>query len=217
MIVGLSYIPNYLSPDEQAILLETVDHYPWLMDFKRRVQHYGYRYDYKAHRVDSSMYLGGLPDWAMVLAEQLYLDGYIERVPDQLIVNEYLPGQGISSHVDCVPCFDDTVLSMTLGSTCIMDFTHIKSGNIISTLLEPGSLVVLQDEARYQWKHGIPARLTDLYRGREIARGRRVSLTFRSIIPHTKILPHPARTESRRRRETSAANCPPPRMERGWG
>ena len=35
-------------------------------------------------------------------------------------VNEYLPGQGIAQHVDCVPCFGGTVASLSLLSPCTM-------------------------------------------------------------------------------------------------
>lgn len=46
-------------------------------------------------------------------------------------------------------------------------------------LLQPRSLLILSDEARYLWKHGIMPRKHDLYDGYVIERKRRVSLTFR--------------------------------------
>jgi alkylated DNA repair dioxygenase AlkB len=128
------------------------------------------------------MYLGALPDWAQSLSQRLHDDRHIAVVPDQLILNEYLPGQGISAHVDCVPCFGDTILSISLGSVCVMDFTSLKGNRHVPVLLEAGSLVVMKDESRYQWKHAIAPRLRDLYNGAEIARGRRVSMTLRKIV-----------------------------------
>jgi hypothetical protein len=44
------------------------------------------------------------------------------------------------------------------------------------------SLLVMKDEARYKWTHGIAKRKSDRYRGRTIVRRRRVSLTFRKVI-----------------------------------
>jgi hypothetical protein len=38
--------PAYVDPEEQQALLDAVDAAPWLSDLRRRVQHYGYRYDY---------------------------------------------------------------------------------------------------------------------------------------------------------------------------
>ncbi len=179
VISGLTYVGDYLCPDDQIRHLAIIDSQPWLTDLKRRVQHYGYRYDYRRHTVDPARHLGPLPDWARELADRLYDDGFCSLVPDQLIVNEYLPGQGISSHVDCVPCFGDAILSMTLGSPCVMVFRRDRQQ--VPVLLEPGSLVVLEGEARYVWKHGIPARKTDVIDGRKVVRRRRVSMTFRTV------------------------------------
>jgi alkylated DNA repair dioxygenase AlkB len=181
-IPGLAYIGDYLAFTEQEQLLITVDQLPWLGDLRRRVQHYGYRYDYTRKTVDSSLYLGSLPDWAARLAQRLQHDGHIASVPDQLIVNEYVPGQGIAGHVDCVPCFGDTVLSISLGSACVMTLTQLRERTAVPLLLEPGSLLVMAGAARYDWKHGIAARKSDTYEGATIVRGRRVSLTFRTII-----------------------------------
>src|SRR5262249_22705703 len=108
--------------------------------------------------------------------------GLVPVRPDQVIVNEYLPGQGIANHIDCQPCFTDTIISLSLGSPCVMDFTHKQTQQVISLLLESRSLVVLQGEARYDWMHGIPARKSDRYGGMMILRERRVSLTFRKVI-----------------------------------
>jgi alkylated DNA repair dioxygenase AlkB len=181
-IPGLQYVSGYVAPDEQAQLLSVVDAQPWLADLKRRVQHYGYRYDYKSRSVDSSTFLGALPAWAQSMAERIRHDGFTSRVPDQLIVNEYKPGQGIASHIDCLPCFGDTILSISLGSPCVMMFSSIRDEREVSILLEPGSLVVMRGDARHIWKHGIMPRKTDAYGGRTIQRGRRVSLTFRNVI-----------------------------------
>jgi alkylated DNA repair dioxygenase AlkB len=49
-------------------------------------------------------------------------------------------------------------------------------------LLEPRSLVVLTDEARYNWTHGIPAREKDKWMGNTIYRKPRISLTYRRVI-----------------------------------
>ena len=59
---GLQYIPGFIDEPYEAELLAAIDAQPWLGDLKRRVQHYGYRYDYKNRRVDPSMVLGPLPD-----------------------------------------------------------------------------------------------------------------------------------------------------------
>lgn len=181
-VPGLTYLPGYLAPAEQSRLLAIIDGLSWREDLKRRVQHYGYRYDYTRKTVDYDMLLGPLPSWAAELAENLRRNGHTTHLLNQLIVNEYLPSQGIAPHVDCVTCFADPVLSLSLGSSCVMSLTHPHRGDHFTILLEPGSLLVMSDEARYQWKHSIPARKIDVEAGRRVPRGRRVSLTFRTVL-----------------------------------
>jgi alkylated DNA repair dioxygenase AlkB len=121
----------------------------------------------------------------MPFANKLHREGYMPQIPDQLIVNEYNPGQGIASHVDCEPCFGDTIISLSLGSTCIMDFINKRTKEKIEILLEPRSLVVLKDDARYQWTHGIVGKKADYFKGQKYERTTRISLTFRNVIIKT--------------------------------
>ena len=46
-VPGLKYIPGFLTTEAQQALLAQIDKNDWLHDLKRRVQHYGYKYDYK--------------------------------------------------------------------------------------------------------------------------------------------------------------------------
>ena len=48
--------------------------------------------------------------------------------------------------------------------------------------LPPRSLLVLQEESRYQWTHGIAPRKADKVNGELILRGSRTSLTFRHVL-----------------------------------
>lgn len=175
-IEGLSYIPDFISSDEERALIEAIDAQPWLTDLKRRVQHYGYKYDYKARMVTNDTYLGPLPEWIEPISQKLPFK------PDQAIVNEYQPGQGISAHVDCVPCFGDTIASLTLGSGATMQFTQPKTGQKEELHLQECSLIVLSDAARYEWTHAIPGRKSDVVNGFKVERNRRISLTFRTMI-----------------------------------
>lgn len=184
-IAGLQYVEDFITATEHDLLLTEIDAQPWLNDLKRRVQHYGYKYDYKSRFVDTSMWLGKLPVWASEVARKMLAQDYVKEMPDQVIVNEYQIGQGIANHVDCPPCFTDTVAAITLGSACVMDFTHKSSRLKLPVLLRPRSLIVMKDEARYDWLHGIAARQSDLFRGRRFPRGRRVSVTFRKVIVAT--------------------------------
>ena len=189
-IHGLEYIDNYIDEIQHDWLLAEIDKNVWLDDLKRRVQHYGFKYDYKARKVNYDMRIGELPEWLKKLSQKLYEDKHMPEVADQVIVNEYLPGQGIASHIDCEPCFEDTIVSLSLGSGCIMDFTNkFDKSEKIPAWLEPRSLVVLRGEARHEWLHGIAARKSDEWDDQKHERQRRVSLTFRKVIIKTDKTP----------------------------
>jgi alkylated DNA repair dioxygenase AlkB len=182
VVSGLSYIPDFIDSAAESDLLRTIDVQSWITELKRRVQHYGWRYDYKARSVTNDLRIGALPEWLQAFAVRLQQAGYFPEIPDQVIINEYHSGQGISAHIDCVPCFADTIASLSLSSPCVMDFIHSKTGDKSSLLLEPRSLLVLTGDSRYVWQHAIAARENDRFQGQIISRTRRISLTFRKVI-----------------------------------
>lgn len=173
-ICGLEYIPNYISLEYQENLIQLIDSSSWNLSLKRRTQHYGYEYEYKSKKVPK--YLGKIPYWLEKLCDQLYLDKIFNEKPNQVIINEYLEGQGIAPHIDCTTCFSDTISSLSLSSHCVMDFTKGVSKNFI--FLEPMSLLILRKDARYKWKHGIAFRKSDI----GLKRKRRLSITFRNVL-----------------------------------
>ena len=179
---GATYTPDFVTLAAEAPLVAKIDASPWITDLRRRVQHYGYRYDYRARSVTADAYLGALPDWLVDLSAQLKHAGWFERHPDQVIINEYQPGQGIAPHVDCVPCFSGTIASLSLLSSCEMRFEERFSRDRFTRILDPRSLLVLRGPARFDWTHAIPARKSDSIDGQRIPRGRRLSLTFRNVI-----------------------------------
>ena len=182
-IRGLQYVPDYINAVQHDWLLGRIDNQQWLGDLKRRVQHYGFKYDYRARKVNLELRIGALPEWLQKLSRKLHRDGHMPETADQVIVNEYEPGQGISSHIDCEPCFKNTIVSLSLGSGCVMNFTNkFDRKHIIPIWLAPRSIVVLRDEARYEWLHGIAARKWDVWGNQRYERARRVSLTFRKVI-----------------------------------
>ena len=96
---GARLVPDIVTEaEEQRILLRIADA-PWLTDLSRRVQHYGYRYDYRARNSGQHLSAPAFPRWASAIADRL-LPLFGDRRPEQCIVNEYRPGQGIGMHAD---------------------------------------------------------------------------------------------------------------------
>lgn len=192
--LGGCYIRDYISESEEHNFLRHIDHAEicWITELKRRVQHYGYRYDYKARKISTDMRIGDLPQWILPLVNRLAGE-FFDKYPEQMIINEYQPGHGIASHVDCEPCFGPVVVSVSLGSPCVMNLTKRDSfadsryriadaeSERIELLLEPRSAVIFSGDCRYHWMHGIAAKKSDVINGYKHQRERRISLTFRTV------------------------------------
>ena len=154
---------------------------------RRRVQHYGYRYDYR--RSARPAPAAPLPRWAEVMAERLRTR-FAGALPVQCIVNEYRPGQGIGMHADHGD-FGPVVASLSLGAAWPMRFRPRRGpyardglpGDEVA-VLPRRSLLVLAGDARYRWMHGIARCDSD---GQAMTR---VSATFRGVYGHA---PVPAR------------------------
>lgn len=183
-IPGLVYVPQFIAPECRDALVARVDREPWRRDLERRVQHYGWRYDYRARTVTRDMRIGPLPEWLRGIARRLYAEtGVFDRVPDQAIVNEYLPGQGIAMHADR-QCFGPAVATISLCDEWRMDLRPVRTGTgaPATILLEEGSALLLTGESRRTWLHGIAKRASDpAGHGRRLRR-RRISLTFRTVL-----------------------------------
>lgn len=182
--VGVVYEPGFMNTAECDSLLGLIDGRPWMNDLKRRVQHYGWRYDYSARFVTENMKAEPLPYGIRDVAERLRSRGWFTQTPDQVIVNEYEPGQGIAPHVDR-DCFGPAVATLSLGDCWPMQFIpagrNADRAERQEVLLEVGSILVLTGAARDKWMHGVARRKADSRGPDRRERQRRVSVTFRTI------------------------------------
>lgn len=183
VVRGLKYIADYLTEAQQDWLLERIDKQQWRYFGKRRVQHYGQRYDYNEQKKKDASEVSEFPEWLERLCLKLQTDGYMPKIANQVLISEYESGQGIGDHTDQEACFMDTICILSLNSSCVMNLT-LTSDNTqkVPIWLIPGSLTVLSADAKNRWMHGIPARKTDVWEDRKYARQRRVSLSFRRLI-----------------------------------
>ena len=181
-VPGLKYVPDFISEREEKDLVEEIDRAGWNTELQRRVQHYGWRYDYKARQINASMRLGPLPEWADLLAECLVSKGLLTDRPDQVIVNEYVGDQSIAGHVDSEN-FADGIATISLLESWEMVFREKKNPRHKETLrLDRRSVAIMTGDARYRWTHEIPKRKYEAGPAGRVKRRRRISLTFRKVL-----------------------------------
>ena len=176
---GAVIVPDFVTPAEEARVLLRIAEAPWLTELRRRVQHYGFRYDYRG--TSRPVPAAPFPRWTAAMADRLrpHFGG---ALPVQCIVNEYRPGQGIGMHADHRD-FGPVVASLSLGADWPMRFRPRSSRPYAAGAL-PGdevavlprrSVLVLSGAARHRFMHGIDRSDS----ARETAT--RVSATFRTL------------------------------------
>lgn len=172
MLPGLHSYKNFISDEWEENLITFINTQPWNEKLSRRTQHYGYEYDYS--KVKSPKKTMPIPKILEIVKNA------IESLPeirgshfDQCIINEYLPGQGINSHIDHVRYFGPIITSLSLGSNCNFKFKYLDKE--INYLLEKKELLIFTGDSRYLWKHEIPKTESD-------RSGTRYSITFRTVI-----------------------------------
>lgn len=186
---GVRLVLEACSADEESEVLALVDATGWDSSLSRRVQHYVHRFAYSSK---TCVPVAEPPPPVFTrIAERVRppcwgadggRDGEL-----QCTVNEYLPGQGISPHIDAHGAFGDGLVAVTLGAGCAIRLQRNRwheAGAPIHTLwLPPRSALFLSGAARYVYTHGIVSRKGDLVDDQWCLRGRRVSLTFRRLPP----------------------------------
>lgn len=166
MINGLTYIDDFISEEESKLLLGVIDSHPWQTSLKRRVQQYGPVYDYTTKSLKEKYF--PIPEFIKSTISKIDELNLFQTQPNQIIINEYLSGQGIAKHIDSA-YFGSTVASLSLCSSTIMLLGQY-GGEEFNQELKTNSIIVLAGEARTKWYHSIPT-----------VSERRVSVTFRTV------------------------------------
>ena len=175
LIDGLTYLEDFLSPDEERALLSEIETYPFHevkmrgQIARRTVIHFGWDYDYEGWKIHPatppSERLRALADRCAGAA------GVAPEALEQFLVARYPPGATIGWHRDA-PMFGSPVIGVSLLSACTMKFRR-KQGEeyeVIKQELAPRSMYALAGAARTQWQHSIPP-----------TRGLRYSISMRTL------------------------------------
>lgn len=132
----------------------------------RKVQHFGFEFLYGSNTVDINCPLldRKIPEACDKIWSQLdsKCPSFASFRPDQMTVNRYEPGNGIPSHCDTHSCFEDPIVSLSLGSSIVMEFREPESSKHISVFVPRRSLLIMSGESRLGWTHGITPRMSDI-------------------------------------------------------
>ena len=165
MLDGLSYIQNIITEEEEQYLLDSINQQPWDDTLKRKTQQYGFKYNYETRTIVRTI---DIPQWLSGIRDEVFPEA------NQVIVNHYLPGQGISAHTDDKK-FGDKIVIISLKSGCYMEF-----GDGSRQYLHPRSCLTMEGDMRWKTTHRIESRKRDKVDNKWICRKERISLTFRT-------------------------------------
>ncbi|RZM28871.1 MAG: hypothetical protein EOO88_07175 [Pedobacter sp.] len=158
-VPGLFLYPNFITKEREEHLLTEIDNQIWMIDYARRLQYYGFRNQLEEPYQLISIPLA-IPKEIYSLSKEIVDQKLLELQPDQVIINEYVPGEGIRPHKDR-NYYKNQICGINLGSNCIMGFIRGKNLEIIDVEIPQRSMYIMQDEARKIWTHGIPPRKKD--------------------------------------------------------
>lgn len=192
---GLVLQEDFLTKEEELQLIKSIENdflFPpstcVLERLKHRtVLHYGYRFRYGSNDVDknkplSSQSRQGFPEYADELVNKLCKLAQVKNIPDQMTINKYEPGDGIASHIDNPTAFGEVIITVSLGSSVVMEMSY--GDRLVDFVVKPRSVILFTEDARYKWAHGIRQKKIDVIDDGScgpvpVERGTRISLTFR--------------------------------------
>ncbi|WP_316831789.1 alpha-ketoglutarate-dependent dioxygenase AlkB [Pedobacter aquatilis] len=180
-VPGLFIYPDFISSEKEAALLAEIDSQVWMVDYARRLQYYGFRNELEEPYELIAIPLE-IPPQIYQFSKDIHRQNLLSLQPDQVIINEYQPGEGIRPHKDR-NYYQNQICGVNLASGCVMRFIRGKNLEVIDIEIPRRSLYIMQDDARKKWTHGIPPRKKDIIEGNVKHRQRRVSITYRKVKP----------------------------------
>ncbi len=178
---GLFIYPDLIDEEKEQQLLNEIDSQTWIVDHLRRLQYYGFRNELEKPYPLIPFPIP-MPPVIHQLSMELVEQKIIDLQPDQVIINEYVPGEGIKPHKDRA-YYENQICGVNLGSSCVMRFIKGDGVEVFDIEIPRRSVYVMQDDARKKWKHAIPPRKKDKVDGELHHRDRRVSITYRKVKP----------------------------------
>jgi alkylated DNA repair dioxygenase AlkB len=172
---GLTYRPDFISPREEAELLEQIRtlplvHAPYRQyTARRRVASFGFTYNFQAQTLNEAP---ALPAFLLPLRARIASE--LKVLPDELaqgLVTAYDIGTPLGWHRDA-PEFG-SVAGVSLAGSCEMrwrPYPPQAGRTLLSLTVAARSLYLITGEARWGWQHSVAA-----------TRELRYSITFRTL------------------------------------
>ncbi|XP_053440022.1 alpha-ketoglutarate-dependent dioxygenase alkB homolog 7, mitochondrial [Nycticebus coucang] len=169
--------PGFLSAAEEETLSRELE--PELRRRRYEYDHWdaaihGFRETEKSHWSEAS--------WAILQRVEAAAFGPGQTLLSSVHVLDLEPRGYIKPHVDSIKFCGNTIAGLSLLSSSVMRLVHTQEpGDWLELLLEPGSLYILRDSARYDFSHEILQDEESFFGERWIPRRRRISVICRSL------------------------------------
>lgn len=170
---GTIYLPNFITEEEESYLIRKIQEssqHKWKILANRRLQIWGGEITGKGTLCSQPLpdFICKFPDIISKIQQTGAFDCSPHCQPNHVIMNEYLPGQGIMPHEDG-PVYHPVVATLSLGSHCVFNYytyhnsepSEVSEAWVInprpthSLLLERRSLVISFGDMYTSHLHGI--------------------------------------------------------------
>jgi len=173
------YLPEFIQDEEEHYLIRKItetSQQKWRNLPNRRLQIWGGELSAKSTLIpqDFPVFVNSFPDILQRIRDTGAFTLSPHAEPNNIILNEYLPGQGIMPHEDG-PSYHPVVATLSLGSHAVFNYYQyrtdwsleelpapsssvgrsINKKPILSVLLEPRSLVITTSSLYTSHLHGI--------------------------------------------------------------
>jgi alkylated DNA repair dioxygenase AlkB len=182
---GLRYVPDFLTPEEEAELLPLLEALPTHevrmrgMVARRTTAHFGWLYGYEAASISEGPPLPAFLEPVRTRAAALV--GLAPEALEETLVSRYPCGASIGWHRDA-PMFGPEVVGVSLGAPARLRLRRAEGSGYVTHAQElaPRSAYVLGGQSRSLWQHTLSP-----------LKGLRYSLTFRTLRPGRKFVRGP--------------------------
>ncbi|KJA24935.1 hypothetical protein HYPSUDRAFT_183277 [Hypholoma sublateritium FD-334 SS-4] len=177
------YFPNFITTEEEEYLIRKINDSPqpqWKKLASRRLQIWGGDITAKGNLLPRPFppFISKYPDVIARIKATGAFENTPHKEPNHVIINEYLPGQGIMPHEDG-PQYHPVVATLSLGSHTVFHYYQYRadgdgdpasSGHgktidtrpTLSVILEPRSLIISSGAMYTSHLHGIEEATEDI-------------------------------------------------------